>query len=166
MEASDEAKNTSKKNSNKKKKCDNKFDVKDTERSDIPIKYLKDDKMTSEISQKIQLNADGKTKRKMKNKDKFDVKTIERLDVPTKDSKEAQKTLETLQKVQMNASKIKSKKRGDARKEFMNFDRLNKNTAKIDDAKERKRKLQASFTKVSIDFEHKRTKIEKVKKIS
>lgn len=166
MGASDEAKNTftSKKNSNKKKKRGNKLDVKDTKRSDIPIQYLTDDKMTSEISQKKQINVDRKTKRKMKNKAKLDAKTIERLDVPTKYSKEDQKTLEILQKVQMNASKI-SKKRGDVRKEFMNFDHLNKNTARIDDAKERKRKLQAS-KKESIDFEHKITKIEKFKKIS
>lgn len=166
LEASDKAMNTftSKKNSNKKKKRGDKFDVKDTEKSNIPIKHLKDDKMTSEISQKVQLNTDGKIKRKMKNKDKLDAKIIERVDVPTKYSKEDQKT-EILQKVQMNTSKIKSKKRGDDRKEFTNFDRLNKNTARIDDTKERKRKLQAR-TKESIDFEHKRTKIEKFKKIS
>lgn len=47
----------------------------------------------------------------------------------------------------------------------MNFNRLNENATGIDNTKERRRKLQMP-AKESIDFEHKRTKIEKLKKMS
>lgn len=60
------------KENNKKKKHGNKFDVKDTGRSDVPTKYSKDDKKTSEVFRKVQINTDGKVKRRIKNNDKLE----------------------------------------------------------------------------------------------
>ncbi|XP_024893644.1 ribosomal RNA-processing protein 8-like isoform X2 [Temnothorax curvispinosus] len=114
-----------------------------------------------EAFREAQINADGKMKRKMK-KDKLDEKNM---DVPRKYPR-GSKTWKTFQEVPINAnSKTKGKKKSKGRKHNMNSDRSNKDAAGVNDAKERKKKLQ-TFVKKSIDFENKEMKIEKLKKMS
>jgi len=138
---------TNKQNSKKKEKhsSENKFDVKDTKRSDIPTK----------------MNMDSKVKHKMKNK--LGMNNTERSDFITIYSKDDKKTTEVSKKIQIDTnSKTKRKKRYNKRKQNMNFDHLNKNAIKVD-AKERNKKLQVPK---EIDFEHKKTKIKKLKEMA
>ncbi|XP_011883735.1 PREDICTED: ribosomal RNA-processing protein 8-like [Vollenhovia emeryi] len=126
-------------------------------------KRKKKDKKTSEVFRKVQINTDGKAKRKMK-KGKLDAQNIKSLeDVSTKYSRKCQKPFV---KVEITASgKLKGKKGANGRKSDLNFVRSNKDATEVNDAKERKRKLQ-TFGKDSINLEHKRIKIEKLKKMS
>ncbi|XP_011692772.1 PREDICTED: ribosomal RNA-processing protein 8-like [Wasmannia auropunctata] len=138
---------TQSKQKNKKIKYDCKLDVKDTERLDVSIKM--------DMDSKIKHN---------KMKDKFGAKnTAERSDFPTRYLKDDKKTSEVMQKININ-SETKSTKRGRKRKQDMNLEYANKDTARVDNVKEKK-KLQIS-AKESISFEHKKAKIEKLKKIT
>lgn len=153
---------TSKENNKKKKIRRTKVDVKDTEGLNILMRNSKDDRKTSEAFQKIQINTGGKIKCKIKNKDKLNAINIERLDVLTKYPRNDQKTSEILQKVQVNTNK-RNKKKG--RKQGINSNFSNKDAARVNHAKKSRKKPQTS-AKESIDYVHKKTKIEKLKKMS
>ncbi|XP_011163982.1 ribosomal RNA-processing protein 8 [Solenopsis invicta] len=147
---------TSKQNSKKKKYgSSNKFDAKGTEKLDSPTKYSRDDKQILEVSQKVQINTDGKTKHKMKNKNKSGANDVKKSDVPIKYLKNDNKTSEILEKTN---SKAKNKKGNDEQKQNTmmqkKLERANKYAARIDNAKE------------SIDFESKKMKIDKFKKLA
>jgi len=119
----------------------------DTERSDILTK----------------INMDNKLKHKMKNK--LGMNNTERSNFITIYSKDDKKTTEVFKNIQINTnSKTKRKKRNNKRKQNMNLDHSNKNAIRVNDAKERNKKLQ--IPKKSIDFEHKETKFKKFKKMA
>lgn len=168
--------------SNKKKKQrtrKNKFGAKDTETPDVPTR--KNDKKNSEVFQEIQINTNSKTKQKLKSKNRLhakdtnsktkqemknknDAKDTKRSNVPTKYPKDNNRTSEVLQNATDTNNKTKHKKRRNRkRKQNMNLNHAN-SAVTINDTKERNNKLQMS-TK-NLDFEHKKTKIEKLKKIN
>lgn len=107
LNASNEiAKNTfTNKQDNKKGKkhgFKNKLGVKDTKKSNVPTRYLKDNKQASEIFQKVQINTNNKTKCKKKhNKQKQDTN----LDHATKDAARVDDAKERNEKLQMFVKK-------------------------------------------------------------
>lgn len=101
-------KSKKKKHNLKQHNLKNKLDAKDTKKSDVPTKYGEENKKNSQMFQKVQMNANNKTKRKMKNKSKLDVgKSV----FPTKYGEESKKNSQMFQKVQINANSETKQKR-------------------------------------------------------
>ncbi|XP_012542065.2 ribosomal RNA-processing protein 8 [Monomorium pharaonis] len=151
---------TSKQNNKKKKHASkNKF-VEDTKGLHDSTKYSKEDKKKLEVQ--VQINIDDKTKRKMKNKNKYGANKTEKSDICIKYLKDDNKTSEVLEKAN---SKTKGKMKNNKRKQNTNLDLTNKHAVEVSDAKERSKNLQMPV-KESVDFESKKTKIEKFKKMT
>lgn len=133
------------KNKKKKKHSENKSNVKNTKESNVLIK----------------INTDSKMKHKIKNK--FGMNDMKKSDFLTTYPKDDKKTSEVFQELLINTNNKSENKKKSKKKQEMNLD-ANKN-ARVDDVKERNKKLQKSV-KESINLEHKMTKIERLKKIT
>lgn len=161
--AKDQYANTQRSKKKKQRGSKNKLDGKDTENSNVPARYQKDDKRNSEVSQKVQINTNSKTKRKKKNKNILGAQDSS--DVPTKYPKDDKRTLKVFQNLPINTNnKTKRKRRNRKRKQDTNLDPANESVVRINDTKEKNKKSQMPAK--NLDLEHRETKIEKHKKIN
>lgn len=112
------------------------------------------------FNQNVQININTETKQK-KNK-KLDAG---RADVLRKYQNDDKKMLEACKKVQVNTNdKTEGKKKNNKKKEdITNLYHINKNAVTIDKGKERNKKLQMPAK--NLEFERRKTKIEKFKKV-
>lgn len=103
---------TSKQNSKKKKKhgSKNKFDIENTERSDVSTKRPKDNKKTSEVIQKIQINTKSQTKHKTNKRQRQNMNLDHtKKDIARIDAKERKKKLQMPAKKSIDLEHRKTK---------------------------------------------------------
>lgn len=129
---------TNMQNSNKKKPLGfkNKL-VKDTERLNVPTKYSKDNKNTSEAFQKVQIKKRNRKRKRNKNLDQGNKSAIIIEDAREKNKK---------------------------RKQNVNLDYINKSATTVDDAKKKNKTLQMPAK--NLDLEHRKEKIKKFEKVN
>ncbi|KYN19840.1 Ribosomal RNA-processing protein 8 [Trachymyrmex cornetzi] len=98
-------------------------------------------------------------------KNKCGVNDMKKSDILMTYSKDDEKTSEVFQELSININNKSENKKKNNRKLELNLEYANKTAVRVDDVKEKNKKLERRV-KGSINFEHKMTKIEKLKKIT
>jgi len=126
---------------------------------------LKKSSVSNKIVKDIFTNTqNNKRKNPHGSKNKLDAKDMKSSDIPTKYSNCDRNTSEVSKNVQISTNiKIKCKKKNKERKQEMN-EHANKSVARVDDAKERIKKLQMPAK--NLDLEHRKMKIKKLNKVN